>query len=219
MYALNIAQIVINIQSRGTKMTPLALGTGMFFYSHHRDTRESKLLNKLGISVSHSTILRLQSKIAGWIIHQSKLNPYELTICPGFEQKRVSFMHAAFDNVDKAERSLFDIVQTHQMGMVIYNEPVEGQDRNFDITRADSIIAYPKGTRQWADYLQSEIDTAAGQGFDVLDKGITLIVKKNGRILRRVTGLPPWGDLVNTMEVIDGSRFGMPGDSEKYGGP
>ena len=70
----------------------------------------------------------------------------------------------------------------------------------------------------WETYLKSEIETAQGQGFDVLQKGVTIIVKKNGRILRRATGLPPWGDLIATMEVADGSRFGMPGDSERYGG-
>jgi hypothetical protein len=91
--------------------------------------------------------------------------------------------------------------------------------RNFDITRADNVIAFPKGTRGWTDYLEFEINTASNQGFDVMEKGITLIVKKNGKILRRATGLPPWGDLIGTMEVLDGSRFGMPGDSEKYGGP
>ena len=96
-------------------------------------------------------------------------------------------------------------------------EPEEA-DRNFDIARADSVISFPKGAGAWADYLKSEIETAAGQGFDVMEKGITLTVKKNGRILRRATGLPPWGDLIGTMEVLDGSKFGMPGDSERYGG-
>jgi hypothetical protein len=57
------------------------------------------------------------------------------------------------------------------------------------------------------------------QGFDVQSKGFTITVKKNGKILRRATGTPRWSDLVETMEVMDGSKFGMPGDSEKYGGP
>ena len=98
-------------------------------------------------------------------------------------------------------------------------EPVLEEDRNFDIKRADSVISFPRGNSAWADYLQSDIETASNQGFDVLQKGITLTVKKNGRILRRATGLPAWGDLIGAMEVMDGSRFGMPGDSEKYGGP
>ena len=90
--------------------------------------------------------------------------------------------------------------------------------RNFDIQRAASVIHFPRGTTAWQEYLQSEIDTAQKQGFNVLEKGITLTIKKNGKILRRATGLPPWGDLISTMEVMDGSKFGMPGDDEKYGG-
>jgi len=98
-------------------------------------------------------------------------------------------------------------------------EPIPEEDRNFDITRANNVISFPRGTRLWTEYLESDIKTATEQGFDVMEKGITLTVKKNGKILRRATGLPPWGDLIGTMEVLDGSRFGMPGDSEKYGGP
>jgi len=96
---------------------------------------------------------------------------------------------------------------------------VTEQDRNFDIDRANDVVSYPRGPNAWIDYLNSDIETATGQGFDVLEKGITITVKKNGRILRRATGLPPFGDLIGTMEVADGSKFGMPGDSERYGGP
>eukprot|EP00429_Kryptoperidinium_foliaceum_P017827 CAMPEP_0176029114 /NCGR_PEP_ID=MMETSP0120_2-20121206/14301_1 /TAXON_ID=160619 /ORGANISM="Kryptoperidinium foliaceum, Strain CCMP 1326" /LENGTH=354 /DNA_ID=CAMNT_0017362335 /DNA_START=1 /DNA_END=1065 /DNA_ORIENTATION=- len=96
-------------------------------------------------------------------------------------------------------------------------EAQEG-DRNMDTQRANDVVAFPISPAAWETYLKSELDTAVGQGFDVLDKGITIIVKKNGRILRRATGLPPWGDMIATMEVADGSKFGMPGDSERYGG-
>jgi hypothetical protein len=81
------------------------------------------------------------------------------------------------------------------------------------------VVAFPEQWALWNEYLASDVETARGQGFDVLEKGITITVKKNGRILRRATGLPPFGDFVGVMEVADGSRFGMPGDSEKYGGP
>eukprot|EP00546_Thalassionema_frauenfeldii_P001193 CAMPEP_0178932190 /NCGR_PEP_ID=MMETSP0786-20121207/22439_1 /TAXON_ID=186022 /ORGANISM="Thalassionema frauenfeldii, Strain CCMP 1798" /LENGTH=303 /DNA_ID=CAMNT_0020609373 /DNA_START=260 /DNA_END=1167 /DNA_ORIENTATION=- len=92
------------------------------------------------------------------------------------------------------------------------------QDRNFDLTRANSVVAFPNGPNQWYEYLQSEIETCQTQGFDVLEKGFTITVKKNGRILRRATGQPQWNAFLQTMEVMDGSKFGMPGDSEKYGG-
>jgi hypothetical protein len=92
-------------------------------------------------------------------------------------------------------------------------------DRNFNSSRSDGVVSFPWGNGPWTEYLQSEIETAKSQGFDVLENGITLLVKKNGKILRRATGMPRWGDLLGTMEVMDGSKFGMPGDSEKYGGP
>ena len=96
-------------------------------------------------------------------------------------------------------------------------EAQEG-DRNFDITRSDDVVAFPQGMGAWADYLSDEFETARGQGFDVMGKGFTITVKKNGRILRRATGQPQWGGLIGTMEVMDGSKFGMPGDDERYGG-
>ena len=94
--------------------------------------------------------------------------------------------------------------------------PQEG-DRNFDVNRSNAVVAFPRGNAQWVDYLQSEVDTATKQGFNVIDKGFTILVKKNGRILRRATGQPPFGELIDAMEVLDGSKFGMPGDDEKYG--
>uniref|UniRef100_A0A7S2SH15 Uncharacterized protein n=1 Tax=Eucampia antarctica TaxID=49252 RepID=A0A7S2SH15_9STRA len=106
-------------------------------------------------------------------------------------------------------------------------EPVENEDRNFDIHRSDSVLAFPPAfSGAWAEYLESDIDTAVNtQGFDVFEKGITITVKKNGRILKRTTGQPPWNyyvglmgdtDAIAPIEVLDGSEFGMPGDSEKY---
>ena len=92
-------------------------------------------------------------------------------------------------------------------------------DRNFDSKRADEVIAFPLGFNMWNEYIESEIETARGQGFDVLNRGVTITVKKNGRILRRATGLPPYPDYIGVMEVADGSKFGIPGDSERYGGP
>lgn len=94
-------------------------------------------------------------------------------------------------------------------------EPLEG-DRNFEVSRPARVVAFPKGVGAWKDYLESEIETCKKQGFDVLNKGFTILVKKNGRILRRTTGQPPFPALINTMEVMDGSKFGMPGDDQKY---
>ena len=95
--------------------------------------------------------------------------------------------------------------------------PVESQDRNWDVRRAERVVAFPRDAAAWAAYLRPELETAAvKQGVDVVSKGITIVVKKNGRILRRATGQPQFEGLIETMEVMDGSRFGMPGDDEKY---
>lgn len=79
----------------------------------------------------------------------------------------------------------------------------------------DPVVAFPVDSASWSSYLESEIATAQTQGYDVMDKGITIIVKKSGRILRRATGFPNWTDLVSRIEVMDGSSFGMPGDEGK----
>jgi hypothetical protein len=60
--------------------------------------------------------------------------------------------------------------------------PADG-DRNFDMTRSNNIVAFPKGNAAWLEYLESEIETAQKQGFDVLNKGWTIFIKKNGWIL------------------------------------
>lgn len=96
-------------------------------------------------------------------------------------------------------------------------ETVPASDEcNFDATRANPVVAFPKQTKKWAEYLESEVKTAKKQGFDVMEKGFIILVKKNGRILRRATGLHPFGKLISTMGVMDGSKFGMP-DDERYG--
>lgn len=96
-------------------------------------------------------------------------------------------------------------------------EGAENRDRNFDVSKAQSVVAFPRGPAAWADVMEPEVNTAVGQGYDVTEKGITLILKKNGKILRRATGQPQWAGLLGTMEVLDGSKFGMPGDDEVYG--
>jgi len=58
-------------------------------------------------------------------------------------------------------------------------------NRNFDASRANEIVAFPVGFASWNQYLKSDVETARKQGFDVLEKGITITVKKNGRILTR----------------------------------
>ena len=117
--------------------------------------------------------------------------------------------------LEKADKESTRVGDTAECWMT--TEAVEDRDRNFDVSNAESVVAFPRGPAAWADVLEPEVNTAFGQGFDVLEKGITLILKKNGKILRRATGQPQWAGLLGTMEVMDGSKFGMPGDDEIYG--
>lgn len=117
--------------------------------------------------------------------------------------------------LEKADKEATKVGDTAACWMS--TEGIEGRDRNFDVSKAESVVAFPRGPAAWADVMEPEVNTAVGQGFDVLDKGITLILKKNGKILRRATGQPQWGGLLGTMEVMDGSKFGMPGDDDIYG--
>ena len=95
-------------------------------------------------------------------------------------------------------------------------QPVTENDRNLDVNRANAVVAFPRGPVAWADVLKPEIETAVGQGFDVSERGITLLLKKNGKILRRATGQPQWSGLLGTLQEVLDKNFGMPGDDEIY---
>ena len=88
-------------------------------------------------------------------------------------------------------------------------------DRNFDLERSANVIAFPRGAQAWETYLKQELETARSQGFDPVEKGLVIVVKKNGRVLRRLTGQPPWSRSWAD-GGRDGSKFGMPGDDERY---
>lgn len=80
--------------------------------------------------------------------------------------------------------------------------------RNFDITRANEIIAFPRGVMRWSDYLEQEIDKVTKQGYDVLEQGITITMKENGKIMGRATpGLPQWKDLIGTSYIPERLRY------------
>ncbi|KAJ1462370.1 hypothetical protein M885DRAFT_475505 [Pelagophyceae sp. CCMP2097] len=72
----------------------------------------------------------------------------------------------------------------------------------------DAPCALALGLDEWSEYLEDELETAKKQGYDPVEKGLGIYVKKNGKILRRATGLPQWDSLVATMDVMDGNAFG-----------
>ena len=82
--------------------------------------------------------------------------------------------------------------------------------------RQEAFIRRERVYRLRLDELRTELETLRSQGFDPVEKGFVIVVKKNGRVLRRLAGQPPWASLIGTMEVSDGAKFGMPGDDQRY---
>lgn len=151
---------------------------------------------------------------------------YIQTLCRTLSADQLSDRNNLVDGLIEAETIVVPVVLEPNEGSIKLvvgdslkiwrsTQPRDG-DRNFDVHRADSVVAFPAFYPQFTDYLQAEIETCQSQGFDVLTKGFVLVIKKNGKILRRATGQPPLPDLIGTMQVMD-RNFGMPGDSEKYG--
>lgn len=74
------------------------------------------------------------------------------------------------------------------------------------VDTANRFVNFPVLAAPWLEYLAPEIDTARNQGFNPVDKGLGIYVKKNGRILRRATGLPNWNQFLGTMDLMDGKK-------------
>ena len=48
----------------------------------------------------------------------------------------------------------------------------------------------------WQRDLQEEVDAAGRQGApDILERGLVLLVRRSGRVVRRGVGVPPWKSL------------------------
>lgn len=62
-------------------------------------------------------------------------------------------------------------------------------------------IALPVMLNQWQEWVSEEVLTAQGQGFDVLNDGFAVILKKNGRVGTRSRGCPPWNVLVGDVQA------------------
>ncbi|KAJ1616770.1 hypothetical protein T492DRAFT_1104544 [Pavlovales sp. CCMP2436] len=71
------------------------------------------------------------------------------------------------------------------------------------------IFLAPRGAENWGRWLEGEVETARKQGFDVVTSGVTLSIKKSGKIGKRSTSVPSWPELVESLAMID-RNFGMP---------
>ncbi|KAG5192630.1 hypothetical protein JKP88DRAFT_271111 [Tribonema minus] len=62
-------------------------------------------------------------------------------------------------------------------------------------------VALPVMLNSWQEWVDTEVATATGQGFDVLRDGFAVILKKNGRVGTRSKGCPPWNVLVGDVQA------------------
>jgi len=199
----NIGQANLERISRGAKLAKLAVAPAF----------EEKTLRTLADYRRNSRVL---------ICAGGK--EYIEDVCRSLNADQLSDVNTLPEAIEGAELIVVPVLLSSNTSVgdtkAAWRETVAASsDDNFDMTRADNVVAFPWNNGPWMEYLKSEIETAEKQKFDVLSKGITLTVKKNGKILRRATGRPRWAEMVGTMEVLDGSKFGMPGDSANYGGP
>ena len=53
----------------------------------------------------------------------------------------------------------------------------------------------------WENYLKKETDLAVLQGeVDIVKRGIVIAIKRNGKVLRRGVGIPPWKTLADDLQ-------------------
>lgn len=67
----------------------------------------------------------------------------------------------------------------------------------------------PRGPEAWGRWLAAEVETAVSQGKDVQADGITIAIKKSGKIGKRTATVPSWPSLIDNLLVTD-ANFGMP---------
>ena len=79
----------------------------------------------------------------------------------------------------------------------------------FDVSRATELWRFPLSDSAW----KREIELVTKQRFYVLEKGIPIIIKTNGRILRPAVVFSPFDDRVSSLEPADQGKYGIPGDS------
>lgn len=73
-------------------------------------------------------------------------------------------------------------------------------------TRAqfDSVVALPSGIDAWNDAMRAELSVAIKQQPEVLNRGITIVIKKNGKVGTRRFGVPIWESIVDDVEARRG---------------
>ena len=62
-------------------------------------------------------------------------------------------------------------------------------------------LGLPVEAKKWNEVLQKELDNALKQSKDALDKGVTIVIKKNGKVGSRRLGVPIWEQLTDDVQI------------------
>jgi hypothetical protein len=62
-------------------------------------------------------------------------------------------------------------------------------------------VGIPIGPQQWTSIIKGELSAALSQTESALDKGVTIIIKKNGKVGTRRFGVPLWTTLIDEVSV------------------
>mmetsp|Transcript_39226 Transcript_39226/g.50698 ORF Transcript_39226/g.50698 Transcript_39226/m.50698 type:complete len:329 (+) Transcript_39226:125-1111(+) len=77
---------------------------------------------------------------------------------------------------------------------------VTGAESTLEEALGQKHVALPTSINLWQEWVESEVEVAQSQGIDVAKKGLTFIIKKNGRVGQRAVGCPPWQVFIGDVE-------------------
>jgi hypothetical protein len=84
------------------------------------------------------------------------------------------------------------------------NNNVINEEDSYQVTKH---IGQPMGITAWNTVIGNEIRAAMKQQPDVLEKGITIVIKKNGKVGTRRFGVPIWETLID--DVLQRKEYGL----------
>lgn len=104
-------------------------------------------------------------------------------------------------------------VITDEDEMQINNQDPDKKSKGFGVVKKELLTdgkAYfgkPTQLNVWLTYLLQEIEEAERQGTkDAMSKGLVLVLKDNGKVIRRGVGLPPWNQIIDELTMKTSSK-------------
>jgi len=103
---------------------------------------------------------------------------------------------------------IFNSKETYVVPVVLEDDQIEAAlAKGFGAPKESLMtapyIGKPMQINVWEAYLKKETDLAILQGeVDIVKKGIVIAVKRNGRVIRRGVGIPPWKATIDEFQDI-----------------